>query len=62
MTSNAVHPANADCDQLDGLGTGASGRVVEQHVVFATGRRGELPLRLKWLSKHNLSGDHLCLS
>jgi hypothetical protein len=60
MTSNAVHPANPTA--TSSMGLGAPGCVVEQHVLFANGRRGELTLRLKWLSKQNFSGDHWCLS
>ena len=49
-------------NEFDWFRPRASGRVVEQHVVLAASRRGELPLCLKWLSKHNFSSDHLCLS
>jgi hypothetical protein len=47
------------CDQLDGLGTGASGAVIEQEMVFASGPGDELSVLIKRPCQFNFRGNHV---
>src|SRR5450631_336031 len=55
MTSNAVQPGS---NQFDRFGAGASGRIVQQQVMAASGLDHKLALLLKWLSQFDFGADH----